>query len=237
MAGAYCTLSDINDEGFIDPPYTNARINTVITLACNILERVTGRWFEPRDLDLTLDGTGNRALRFRDPIISVTTVELDGVAVDIDDLVVYNRHVAQNMTRPDDRDDPRIEINTGIVSGIYSTGRWPEGQQIIRVVGKFGYTDYDSGDVEGQTPPLINHLCKLLVVRELPFLSDRDAREDLRGRGRITQKKTRDQSITFGAGGATGGALSRLAMGLWTGDAEVDSLIAMYRRPGNIRSV
>lgn len=241
ISGQYCTLQDIRDEGFTDPPYSDSWITAKIALASKLIEKMTGRWFEPRQLDLTLDGTGSPALRFRDPIITITSVQIDDTDVDTtDDITIYNRHVRQNLTRPDDRDDPRIEIVRDLSIHGYTLGTelawWWEGRQNIRVVGFFGYTDYD-GTTYGKTPDLIKHLCKLVVTRELAQLSDTDGRDDSRGRSRVKSHKTRHQTITWSDGGASGTVLSKMAMGLWTGDPEIDSLISMYRRPGHIRAV
>ena len=65
-------------------------------------------------------------------------------------------------------------------------------------------------------------MTKLLAMRELPLLSDRDRREDAMKRWRLTGETTRDQSYSLQA---------LDAMGEFTGDPEVDAILASFQRP------
>jgi hypothetical protein len=133
---------------------------------------------------------------------------------------------------------PRIEMKNELDASAFDVGypsKWPKGQQNIKVIGQFGYTDYDEGvTAEGVTPDGIKQLCVYLVMPELPGMYDIDAREDFTRRTSIRQMKTRDQSITFG-GSET--PLTALASKGLTGNPEIDRLILFYRRPSKITAV
>lgn len=234
--GLYCTLSEIRDEGFSETEFPDVRVLATMARASRMIERATGRWFEPRDLDLHLDGKGSQALRLGHAIISITSVAIDDTDLELTDLRIYNRRVTENLLSPDDREDPRIELynsyESDLISGYPST--WPRGQQNIHVVGSFGYTEYD-GSSTGQTPELINRLCVLLVARDLEPVSDEWSRSGRREHYRIVQTKTRDQSITLARPIVS--PLSTLARGMLTGDPEIDGLIMTFRRPSAIGSI
>jgi hypothetical protein len=236
--GLYCTLQDIRDEGFSSSTYSDSRVLVIISLASQTIDRVTGRWFEARELDILVDGNDSPSLCLDMPIISITSVAIDGTDVDLDGVLVYNRHITSNLTTPDDRNDPRItfaDVYTDDLQRRLGTRiRWPSGFQNINVVGSFGYTDYD-GTSTGKTPDGINLLCKLLVGRELALISDVDGRTEARNAWRVLQYKTADQSISYTRPGTT--TLSRLAGNQLTGDQEIDELILYYRRPGSIALV
>jgi hypothetical protein len=252
----YCTLAEMRAEGLTDPPYSDAWIESKITLASRYIDKQTRRFFEPRDLTLRVDGEGGTALRLRHPIISISAVNLilelgtgyDTQEVDLDDLVIYNRHLTQGLIDPDDRVTPRLEtyridspwgarverqIGTSRIAGAFRY--FEAGRQNVEVVGRFGYTELASGQAPGETvpgsqvptsdgvtPPLIVECCKRLVIRELEQLGDPDAREDSRGRASLTEEKTRDQSYK------RSGLDKLLRIGAWTGDPDIDELLASY---------
>jgi hypothetical protein len=238
--GQYCTLQDIRDEGFEDPPYTDSRITTQITLASAAIEAATGQWFEARNMTLSLDGDGTRRLEFEIPIISVTTVTLDDEELELDDLVIYNRHITSGLKRPDDRRNPKIEWNLN-QAGLPGQRVVPVphafftlGQQNVVVEGVFGFTEYD-GTSTGRTPTMLRHLCKLVTIRELEYLSDPEARNEWRNSGRVSKHKTRDQEISMTAQAQS--PVSILANGLLTGDPEIDGLIKYFRAPSRMKAV
>jgi hypothetical protein len=252
----YCTLQDMRDEGVTDPPYSDDWVEAKIALASRYIDKQCRRWFEPRSLTLRIDGTGSSSLRLRHPIISISSVRLirelgtafDAEDVDLDDLVVYNRHLTLGLVDPDDRATPRIEtyrvdtpwgpwrsrrIGTTRIAGAFEY--FEAGRQNVEVAGRFGYTELASGQdpgetaegsqvptSEGITPPLIVEVCKRLVMRELPLLGDADAREDARIRSRVTEEKTRDQSYKLA------GLDKLFRTGAWTGDPDIDEILASY---------
>jgi len=185
------------------------------------------------------------------PIISIETITLVGESttsdydVELTDVRVYNRHLTQELFDPDDRENPRIEfleydtryesIPFGGDSAhyIYHPHRWPEGTQNVEITGIFGYTDPD-GSETGKTPDLISWANALMVLRQLhsPY-TDPDKREDARNRWKVKRLKTRDQEIEYGDISKMG---SR-GVGVFTGDPEIDSILAAYSRPMRLGAV
>jgi hypothetical protein len=228
----YATVADLRAEGVTEAAAWDARIESLIVLAGSYVERMTGRFFEPRAQTLRLDGTGGRVLSLGQPIVAVEAVFVDsspfspgGDAVDPTFYRVYNRHLTEGLLLPDDRDNPRIEL-LGYEEPFPGVGRlgWPRGQQNVEVRGVFGYTEPD-GSPTGRTPVLIRHVTKLLVLRELPKMTDLDRREDALRRWRITSERTRDQAYTLEA--------SRLS-GEFTGDPEIDTILVAFCRPPDL---
>lgn len=236
----YATVADFRAEGVTPAAASDARLEALIGLATEYIERVTGRFFEARQQTLTLDGTGGRSLLLGHPIIRVDEVFIElsvfapaDVAVDVALYRVYNRHLTQGLLLPDDRDNPKLEfIHSSDLLGVsierpvlsLSTLIWPKGQQNVLVKGVFGYTERD-GSPTGRTPLLIRHLTMLLVLRELTPLTDVAGREEASKRWRITSERTRDQSYTLEAIRATGA---------FTGDPEIDAPLSRFVRPPDL---
>ena len=207
----YCMLQDLRDEGFAPDAVSDTRLVRIIALASRTIERITGRFFEPRRQRIELDGLGSSELLLDEPIIAVEKIEIGGGGP-VSGATIYNRHITQGLMLPDDRQNPRIHLG------------FPCGARNVRVTGLFGYTEPD-GSPTGTTPLLIREACKRLVVREIPLLSDTGRREDARQRFRILQEKTREQSYT----------LDKLAHpGALTGDPDIDDILALFMRPADL---
>jgi hypothetical protein len=234
----YATVQQLRDEGVTTAQSTDAQLLTKIRRMSALIDRWTGRWFYPKSTVLTLDGTGKNMLLIGPPIISISQVKLLGQGavlitasddiVDLPEIRVFNRHLTQGLLDPDDRNSPKIQWLTFESYGeraieIVNRGLFPRGVQNIEVTGVFGYTDPD-GTPAGKTPDLINWACMQMVVRDLAPLGDTDARDEQAMRGRMTSLRTRDQSITWSAQTVKNS-------GTWTGDPQIDGIIASYRRP------
>ena len=228
---SYALPSDMRAEG-VPSDYSEARLQRALASAAETIDKVTNRFFEPRPLDLTLDGTGGPALRFGFPVIAVASVAYVGdysAEVPLARVIAYNRWLTEGMALPDDRDDPRIAL----MPDGYDLPRyralprhmpWLAGRRNVRVAGLFGYTDPD-GSPTGKTPEAIREACKAIALRDLPGMySGADERDAERSRGRVLSETTRDQSRTRGAD-------PRLAAAGWTGDPDVDAVLARYAAP------
>jgi hypothetical protein len=231
----YTTVAALREEGVPDPP-TDARLQTLIMVASRQIDQWTARWFEPRAMVFHLDGTGTRSIHLEAPIISVSEVVIeDDTVLLLEDVTVYNRHITENLTFPDDRQNPRLEVYQNLRDELrFSLGLkvFPVGQQNIKVTGVFGYTDYD-GSPNGSTPVLIEQVCKMLVMRMLQPMYTADPTSEAVVGHRVIEMKTRDQTIKLA------GPEKTWAAGSWpyTGDPAIDQIIMSFRAPPRLRSV
>lgn len=223
---AYALPSDLREEGFLSTDVSDARLQRALLSASERIERITRRFFEPRMLNIKLDGTSSTSLRFNMPIIAVESIAYEETIAEIDStrLRVYNRHLS-GLTSPDDRDDPRIEWTNWERPFIWRFVReptrvWNKGRQNVLVSGLFGYTDPD-GTFAGSTPRRIREAAKMLAARDLPKIADGD-KVWAKIAHRITSDTTRDQSQGFDPD-------RRVAE--FTGDPEIDAILCDYMAP------
>ena len=235
----YALVSELREEGVTAADATDARLARLVQLASRYIELVTGRFFEPRPMTLTVDGSGGRIQLLGQPIIAINSVKMFvgmyaefGVLPVIPSFFrVYNRHLTQGLLNPDDRDNPRLEFfHWSDLLGVHSPPAghlglgslvWLPGVQNVVIEGVFGFTDPD-GSPMGKTPDLICHVTKLLVLREIPKMTDVTRREEQQKRWRLTSERTRDQLYT----------LEALKLhGSFTGDPEIDNILVAYWRP------
>jgi hypothetical protein len=237
----YAESTELQAINAIFASKTVGEVQVLVNDASRRVELLTGRWFEPRFQQLKIDGRGVRHLLLGPPLIGLSKVEIEsgvtGIQVSVseislDGLRVYNRHLA-GLTDPDDRDDPRIEIERfeGII--YQSLDTFPKGPQDIFLTGVFGYTDPDGGPF-GQTPRDITRAVAALALRALadPFGSDPITSSP----GSVKSAKTRDQAISFFSpselGGGGGGGFGSL-----TGNDFIDELLISYVRPPHYGAV
>lgn len=234
----YALVSDFRHEGIREERASDARLQIAIESASRRVENWTRRFFEPRAMSILLDARSSTTLNLRVPIVGVSDVSAvdDSGApntIDMTGLRIYNRHLTEGMTNPDDRNAPRIEFvmlqpiligmsNSYYPGSSFRSGRWSEGTQNVRVTGAFGYTDLD-GSPSGITPPLIRRAVQLIVLRDLPKLARTNDRFDAINHHRIMSETTRGQSYTLAAG--------RSGKGDYSGDDEIDQLLDMYTAP------
>jgi len=246
--GLYATVEDLREEGVTVAMLDDDRALAKLTTWSQAIEAWTGRWFEPRSRTFQLDGDGGEVQRIGHPIVQISDVKLisgrgvsgwDTDTYDLEDLVVYNRHLTQGLLRPDDRMRPKLAVAD--VEGRFSSlslADFPRGRANIQVTGIFGWTELQPGDPVGETEPgsqvplsygstpkLIRQLTLLLVVRDQAQMADLDSREDWSMRWRLLSEKTRDQSYTMAALGGGAGGMT----GAWTGDPVIDGIIATYK--------
>jgi hypothetical protein len=235
----YALISDLRAEGVSIAEATDARLARLIHLASQYVDRMTGRFFEPRAMTITLDGSGGRMLLLGHPIIAIRDVTLlVAMPAQVGELPVtpgffrvYNRHLTQGLLEPDDRENPRLEFfHESDLLGVHSTPAaslglgslvWLRGVQNVVVRGLFGFSDPD-GSAIGRTPDLIRHVTKLLVLREIPAMTDTAQREDRQKRWRIVSERTRDQGYNLDP---------LRAQGTFSGDPEVDAILVSFTRP------
>jgi hypothetical protein len=231
----YCLLQDLRDEGVASATVPDLLLAKRIALASRFIEAATKRFFYPRAMSINLDGTGGAAMLLQQPIIALTGISLETTTlltdIELDNVRVYNRHLSQRLTDPDDRSSPKIELfNTRDSYGYgrlgYTALRFPVGEQNVAIDGVFGYTDPGlSMLTAGVTPEMIRHVCKLITMRELSKLSKVAARSEGLVRHRLTSERTRDQAYSLAPLG------TQMTGAFFTGDPEVDNVLAFFQRP------
>ena len=239
----YSLLSDARDFlGAACFEMSDVHLRKLIVRASSVVERATGRVFEPRFAYRRVGGNSSRKLILGDPIIAVSSVGIDtqptqtgDLTVELDLLRIYNRHLSEGLLDPDDREDPRLEfVHSDDMYGIrfvpfrgisLRSLAWPTGVHNIHVRGVFGYTDPD-GSPWGETPELIQHVTRLIVARELPKIGS-DEREDAQWRWRVKGEKARDVQIDM---------VPLPNFGSWTGDSEIDGILASFTRAPRLAS-
>lgn len=251
----YCGITDLREEGFLDPPFTDARILSRIALATRYVDKMTGRWFSPRTFDASnrflVDGkaglralsridSGSRTLHLEIPIIRIDKVliEQQGLLdpglteIDPNAYRVYNRHLS-GLTQPDDRENPRIAfIQTRAIeflgSGLFpAPAIFPQGRQNVHLEGVFGYTDPD-GSPLGETPILIRQATCRLAARDLLLDSDACEKFNLKVKFRIKSDKEGSTTVTL---------QDLWLKGAFTGDPEIDNVLMAYKRPPRMAAV
>ncbi len=232
----YLLVSDMRDEG-VPATFTDDWLIKRIALASRFVEASTRRFFYPKAMTFRVDGRGGPKLLLSDPIIAIETVKFEisplypenFQVVETDIMRVYNRHLSAGLTEPDDRNNPKIELfNPGFVrdrqTPMLTRLNFPVGQLNVEVTGVFGYTDPDGTNTQGKTPDLIKHVTKLIVFKELAKMQKATSRFDARARFRLTSERTRDQAYTLEGLGSLRGAG-------FTGDPEIDNVLAYFSRP------
>ena len=232
----YCLVSDLRDEGVTTGMASDAQLLIKIIRAGQFAEKCCGRFFEPRYLEHRVNGKGNSVVMVNTPIIGLESLRFQtsplfpsDLAVEPDFYRVYNRHL-DGVLMPDDRNNPKIELFSasedlaGVRPFSFSRLIFPRGQQNVKMVGVFGYTDAD-GTPFGRTPELLRRAVQLLTLRDLRKLTDWDRREESLKRSRIISERTRDQQYNLDGARTLGLATS------FTGDPEIDQLLSAYVRP------
>lgn len=247
---AYATVDQLYAEG-VSTDVTEGKLLERIRRASDLIENYTHRWFYPRECTITLDGSGSSILQLSMPIIAITRVRFLstdrlGVAgtqeISLDELRAYNRHLSENLTDPDDRNNPRIQFlyaTRAYNRPLYPTGVFPNGVRNIEVTGLFGYTDWDAGQTfwtdgvtpVGKTPDLIRDVCMALVARDLAPIADLETRAEAAASGNVLQMRTRDQMIVYG-----GNKFVSYASGI-AGNRELAAMLAPYCRLGTLGAV
>lgn len=247
---SYATISQLRAEGVTVADASDARVLDAIYEASRRIDDICGRRFAPYYVErLPFAGDGSRTLRFADPVISLSTLEIrnEGSDPTLFDRTAYdvaNRHVTHPLAGVDDRADPRVSFRGGAQPwpnfGPYSSAyRWtasPISKFSARdssylATGLFGYTDQD-GSLSGATPAGIVECCKRMVVRSVaPMGGSSGSVSGSSGAGAIKREQTRDQSVEYDTGASFATKVGVGGIGELTGDAVTDQILARYVRP------
>jgi hypothetical protein len=233
-------------DGYVDSDDTPETAHRHICDVSRSIENWTKRWFDPRYMQLRVEGAERAMLLLDVPIIAMEDIYSVWQTTSGEDTYLYeqylykvfNRHLSHGEAGYDDRQNPKLRLTNPSGTSAYVSGfAWPYGNQNIRVQGVFGYTDPDqdphAGEVLiGHTPTDLARAVGALITRQLedPTMSNPLTWSP----GSVKTMKTRYQSITFGGsgggsaggGGGGGGAFQ----GNMSGDPMVDSILLKYCR-------
>ena len=115
---SYCTIEDLREEGFNEENYNDDELTTLINLSCNFIERVTGQFFEPREITLKLDGRGGRVL------------PLPFILIESSNIIADNEEITDYINYQDFKYPKLVRLK-----------KWPQGFQNIEISGTFGYSE------------------------------------------------------------------------------------------------
>lgn len=231
LRSSYCLVAQAREEGVLITDATDVRLAAKLADASRYIDSICERTFSPEYKALVLSGKGGNVLFLDTPIIFIDAVELnygltesDGFEPDDDAIKIYNRHVTNRQLDPDDRDNPMIEFDGWTVK---------ERKDAAEVSGVFGYTDIVyGGPAFGVTPGKITEATMRIAFMNLPKLMDPDEAEEgfaRRHGSLIRSESTGAQSYSMGA--VEGGNPA------WTGDPDIDKILAHYKRPIAMGSV
>ncbi len=231
-ADTYVTVQEIRDLGMPNPP-TDPEILSLINVSQAFVERATRQWFVPRSLQFKFDGSDSDAIHLGVPIISVEFLKINDstTALDGDLYRVYG-----GRSFPDDRKNPRIKlVRSSDHRDIYTapltdgTLKFRKGRQNQELKGLFGFVEDN-----GETPELIKHATKRLVVEKLtsPIFAAPGASPPLApppsAGGVVISEKTDGHSIRFATASV---GMRRAGLSGFTQDQEVLDILKLYRAP------
>lgn len=238
LARAYAYVWRLREECIFPKDVKDGPLYEKICMASDLVEMYTGRFFAPEQKNVRVNGRRTPQIRLDEVIIGVGEVALDfgplssgEVSVEADDILVFNRHLTEKLTRPDDRDDPKIELfhiprSVGWAD-LSNEVVFPDGVQNIRVLGVFGYTEPTPTTLPiGRTPRLIRRATELLTVHERHKLGEEQKRFKSRNRWRLLREEG-DRSSYQLADLKNNPA----AFGTMTGDPEIDQILSKFMRP------
>lgn len=240
----YCSLQDVRAAGYTAPTYTDEAVLAAINKASSMIDRICRQWFEPRYMNVSLNGRDHDKLFLSMPIVAVMQVLIDDQVQDLSSFMVYNRHLTHGIVNPDDRANPMIawgDARTNLdIRRLFGGGTFARARKTITVKGIFGYTDLGvgfSGETSlrsqiplsyGETPSPLVRACLLLTIKNMIPLEDA---EEMEMAGRVEQEKTRDQTYKLGERSEADNSYGM------TGLLEVDKVLMMYPPPFDLVGV
>lgn len=243
---AYCTVYDLQNANLPLAGTNDGTAQKLIVQCSRFIEHYTGRQFSPAYKTITVSGTSGRSILLDEPIVAIEKLAIDysgnfaTATPETANYRVYNRHLSQNLFRPDDRDSPRLEFLHGW-EGLGGPGgripgvsgfdfRFYRGVQNVQVAGVFGFTEPD-GSMVGGTPNLIRLACQLLCFQNQYQLGS-DERLSVFNRQRLTSEYTRDQGYIMSKPGE-GRASPYITASM---DPEIDAILFGFIRPPQLGS-
>lgn len=251
----YGLISDARAIGISDTVANDQILLQLLLVASEQIDRFTSRTFGARGKVISVDGRGTPDLLLGEPIIGLEKIEVVSrdfnvdrvIQTELPDLGIYNRHLSQGLTDPDDRDNPKVSFfrvadylghqRQVRHANVFPDFIWTFGQQNVKLYGVFGYTD-PNGSPQGDVPLLIRRACALLAARDLGQDPQIGGGSSMGGTskpaGPIVEERTRDQSVKYASPGGGSSGLGGAGPGPFTGDPVIDNILLMYSRPATL---
>ena len=80
----YATVQDLRGEGITEAQASDARLQTLIEEATAAIDRITGWFFEPRELTVYMDGRGNPSIEPPYPPINLVELTMNERLLNLD---------------------------------------------------------------------------------------------------------------------------------------------------------
>lgn len=228
----YVTVAEVRAQGLSDATaYPDPMIQTAIDLASAYIDKATRQWFTNKSMTILLDGQDSARLFLPIPIVSVSELYINArfdpsQVLPAADYIVYN-----GRSFPDDRKNPKIQLNrvrTSIYQGppFNGAGRlFVKAPRNTKIVGVFGYTEADD-----TTPLMIKRATMKMTLRFVETLAPNGTGTGAAAfnSGILIGESTDGHFIQFalpsnvGIRGATFG-ISK--------DPEVEQIILLYKAP------
>lgn len=222
-AGGYTTLEAVRAAGITVSQASDAAVLEQIVMWSQFMDRACKQWFEPRYLDIKVDGNGARILWLQVPIIGIDELYMNADWVNAVDASYYEVYNNLGDGVSDDRRNPRIGLSDtmsqSIFTAVSSRDLFVEGKKNQRVKGTFGFVEPD-----GSTPGLISRATLKMVVK---ILGSGSISPTPSPAGSIVSETTDGHTIRYGS---IIGTQKAGTIGI-TGDPEVEGIIQLYRAP------
>jgi hypothetical protein len=193
------------------PKPEDSEIEAKIKWASAFIDRATRQWFEARTITAYLDGNGTKLLQLPVPVISLTSLYING---DFDNVLAsteYAVYSSEGLT--DERRNPHICL----LNTIFRTGN-----QNIKLVGSFGFMDTEGANKV--TPTMIKAACLRIVLREFGHSSALVTHP----LGPVMMENTDGHQVMYAT--PRFGSLRPGNMAI-TGDPQIDNVLALYKGP------
>lgn len=229
--GNYVLVSEVRAEGLTDDPPTNNQIGNRIKKWETIVEQWTGQVFREIDPgELTFDGNNSYLMHFSLPLITVTSVKINGDDTELD--TTQWRAFTGRQVPQDDRKNPKIMLLAANAS-IYTTSIFTGGGVFVKgadqkITATWGYLEPD-----GECPQPIKDSIIQLVIRDFAGYFDQYFGGMSPPSGAPTQReRTDDHEIEYA------GMSMDITADRWGSliPRDIRAVLSMYKRPLAIRA-
>lgn len=219
-----------------DPFPDPEEIQGWLDFATTLIDNYTGQWFEPRDIDEKLDGTGSPLLQLPINFIKLDTLEIYRVSGSYSSIFDTTQG-KQVLDKAFTSDEYNLKSGKGLKDWRYlpsiclNLGIFPRGCDNVHLVGSAGFVEND-----GSTPAQINWAaCQIAFYC---FLKEQEAQDANNpngggqwGVGPKIREFTDGHEIEWSDAHVVAQNPDELLIGLFGGNAKLRQVLEFYRRP------